>query len=123
MKLITAVIKPFKLDDVKEALKGAGVNGITVTEVQGFGRQSGHTEVYRGAEYTVEFVPKIKIEILADDAEVDAIADALVASGPHRQDRRRQAVDHRRGRRAAHPHRRAGRRRHLRRTPGRGGRG
>ncbi len=80
MKLITAVIKPFKLDEVKEALKGAGVNGITVTEVQGFGRQSGHTEVYRGAEYTVEFVPKIKIEILADDAQVDAIADALVAS-------------------------------------------
>jgi len=80
VKLITAVIKPFKLDDVKEALKGAGVNGITVTEVQGFGRQSGHTEVYRGAEYTVEFVPKIKIEILADDAQVDAITDALVAS-------------------------------------------
>jgi len=80
VKLITAVIKPFKLDEVKEALKGAGVNGITVTEVQGFGRQSGHTEVYRGAEYTVEFVPKIKIEILADDAQVDAIADALVSS-------------------------------------------
>lgn len=80
MKLITAVIKPFKLDEVKEALKGAGVNGITVTEVQGFGRQSGHTEVYRGAEYTVEFVPKIKIEILADDDQVDAISDALVAS-------------------------------------------
>ena len=80
MKLITAVIKPFKLDEEKEALKGAGVNGITVTEVQGFGRQSGHTEVYRGAEYTVEFVPKIKIEILADDAQVDAISDALVAS-------------------------------------------
>ncbi len=80
MKLITAVIKPFKLDEVKEALKGAGVNGITVTEVQGFGRQSGHTEVCRGAEYTVEFVPKIKIEVLADDAQVDAIADALVAS-------------------------------------------
>jgi nitrogen regulatory protein P-II 1 len=80
MKLITAVIKPFKLDEVKEALKGAGVNGITVTEVQGFGRQSGHTEVYRGSEYTVEFVPKIKIEILADDDQVDAIADALVAS-------------------------------------------
>jgi nitrogen regulatory protein PII len=80
MKLITAVIKPFKLDEVKEALKGAGVNGITVTEVQGFGRQSGHTEVYRGAEYTVEFVPKIKVEILADDDQVDAIADALVSS-------------------------------------------
>jgi len=80
MKLITAVIKPFKLDEVKEALKGAGVNGITVTEVQGFGRQSGHTEVYRGAEYTVEFVPKIKVEVLADDDQVDAITDALVAS-------------------------------------------
>ena len=80
MKLITAVIKPFKLDEVKEALKGAGVNGITVTEVQGFGRQSGHTEVYRGAEYTVDFVPKVKVEILADDAQVDAITDALVAS-------------------------------------------
>lgn len=80
MKLITAVIKPFKLDDVKEALKGAGVNGITVTEVQGFGRQSGHTEVYRGAEYTVDFVPKVKVEVLADDDQVDAITDALVTS-------------------------------------------
>ena len=80
MKLITAVIKPFKLDEVKEALKAAGVAGITVTEVQGFGRQSGHTEVYRGAEYTVDFVPKVKIEILADDSLVDAISDALVAS-------------------------------------------
>ena len=80
MKLITAVIKPFKLDEVKEALKGAGINGITVTEVQGFGRQSGHTEVYRGAEYTVDFVPKVKLEILVDDAQVDAISDAIVGS-------------------------------------------
>jgi nitrogen regulatory protein PII len=80
MKLITAVIKPFKLDEVKEALKGAGVNGITVTEVQGFGRQSGHTEVYRGAEYTVDFVPKVKVEVLADDDQVDAITDAIVHS-------------------------------------------
>ena len=80
MKLITAVIKPFKLDEVKEALKGAGVNGITVTEVQGFGRQSGHTEVYRGAEYTVDFVPKVKIEILVDDMQVDAVTDAIVGS-------------------------------------------
>ncbi|MET0902018.1 MAG: P-II family nitrogen regulator [Acidimicrobiales bacterium] len=80
MKLITAVIKPFKLDEVKEALKGAGVNGITVTEVQGFGRQSGHTEVYRGAEYTVDFVPKVKVEILTDDAQVDAITEVIVAS-------------------------------------------
>ena len=80
MKLITAVIKPFKLDDVKEALKGAGVQGMTVSEVQGFGRQSGHTEVYRGAEYTVEFVPKIKLEVLADDAGVAGIVDALTAA-------------------------------------------
>jgi nitrogen regulatory protein P-II 1 len=80
VKLITAVIKPFKLDEVKEALKAAGVNGMTVTEVQGFGRQSGHTEVYRGAEYTVDFVPKVKIEVLADDADADGIIDALAAA-------------------------------------------
>jgi nitrogen regulatory protein P-II 1 len=80
VKLITAVIKPFKLDEVKEALKGAGVQGMTVSEVQGFGRQSGHTEVYRGAEYTVEFVPKIKLEILADDGDVAGISEALVAA-------------------------------------------
>ncbi|MEX2294130.1 MAG: P-II family nitrogen regulator [Acidimicrobiales bacterium] len=80
MKLITAVIKPFKLDEVKEALKSAGVNGMTVTEVQGFGRQSGHTEVYRGAEYTVDFVPKIKVEILADDGAAAGIADALAGA-------------------------------------------
>ncbi len=80
MKLITAVIKPFKLDDVKSALKGISVQGMTVTEVQGFGRQSGHTEVYRGAEYTVDFVPKIKLEVLADAPDVDAIVDALAAA-------------------------------------------
>jgi nitrogen regulatory protein P-II 1 len=80
VKLITAVIKPFKLDEVKEALKAAGVNGMTVSEVQGFGRQSGHTEVYRGAEYTVDFVPKVKLEILADDSSADGIADALAAA-------------------------------------------
>jgi nitrogen regulatory protein P-II 1 len=80
VKLITAVIKPFKLDDVKEALKQAGVAGMTVTEVQGFGRQSGHTEVYRGAEYTVDFVPKVKLEILADDGDADALADAIAAA-------------------------------------------
>src|ERR671922_3002928 len=84
MKLITAVIKPFKLDDVKEALKGAGVQGITVSEVQGFGRQSGHTEVYRGAEYTIDFVPKMRIDVLvADDGdshEVERTIDAIVSS-------------------------------------------
>jgi nitrogen regulatory protein P-II 1 len=80
MQLITAVIKPFKLDEVKDALKGAGVQGMTVAEVQGFGRQSGHTEVYRGTEYTVDFVPKVKIEILVDDGRVDELIDVLVAS-------------------------------------------
>ena len=78
MKLITAIIKPFKLEEVKEALKGAGVHGMTVTEVQGFGRQSGHTEVYRGAEYTVDFVPKVRIEVLADAADTDRICDVIV---------------------------------------------
>ena len=80
MKLITAVIKPFKLDEVKTALKGAGVQGMTVTEVQGFGRQSGHTEVYRGAEYTVEFVPKIKIELLVDDSAAENVVNTLAAA-------------------------------------------
>lgn len=80
MKLITAVIKPFKLDDVKNALKAAGVAGMTVTEVQGFGRQAGHTEVYRGAEYTVDFVPKVRIEVLADDDQVAGIITALTAA-------------------------------------------
>ncbi len=78
MKLITAVIKPFKLDEVKTALKVAGVAGMTVTEVQGFGRQRGHTEVYRGAEYTVDFVPKVRLEILADDGDVDRLVDSIV---------------------------------------------
>ena len=78
MRLITAVIKPFKLDDVKTALEGVGVQGITVSEVQGFGRQRGHTEVYRGAEYTVDFVPKVRVEVLADDADAARIIDAIV---------------------------------------------
>lgn len=80
MKLITAVVKPFKLDDVKNALKEAGVTGMTVTEVQGFGRQSGHTEVYRGAEYTIDFVPKVRIELLADEADVARLVEALTAA-------------------------------------------
>ena len=78
MKLITAIVKPFKLEEVKEALKGAGVHGMTVTEVQGFGRQSGHTEVYRGTEYTVDFVPKVRVEVLADDPDADRIVDVVV---------------------------------------------
>jgi nitrogen regulatory protein P-II 1 len=80
MKLITAIVKPFKLDDVKAALKDQGLSGMTVSEVQGFGRQRGHTEVYRGAEYTVDFVPKIRLEILADDGDVDRLVDAIVAA-------------------------------------------
>ena len=80
MKLVVAVLKPFKLDDVKEALKTRGINGMTLTEAQGFGRQRGHTEVYRGAEYEVDFVPKIRIEIAVDDAQVDAVVDAIVAA-------------------------------------------
>ena len=77
MKLITAIIKPFKLDEVKASLKEAGATGMTVAEVQGFGRQAGHTEVYRGAEYTVDFVPKVRIEVLVEADRVEAITDAI----------------------------------------------
>jgi nitrogen regulatory protein P-II 1 len=80
MKLVTAVIKPHKLDDVKEALKAAGVQGMTVDEVKGFGRQGGHTEVYRGAEYTIDLLPKVRVEVVVDDAAADAIADAIVSA-------------------------------------------
>jgi nitrogen regulatory protein P-II 1 len=78
VKLVVAVVKPFKLDDVKEALKTLGVHGLTVTEVQGFGRQRGHTEVYRGAEYEVEFVPKVRLEIVVDDDQVEEVTTAVV---------------------------------------------
>ena len=80
MKLISAIIKPFKLDDVKEALRGVGVAGMTVSEVQGFGRQRGHTEVYRGTEYTVDFVPKVRVEVLVDDADVEQVTGAIVSA-------------------------------------------
>ena len=80
MKLITAVIKPFKLDDAKEALVNAGAKGITVSEVRGFGRQGGHTETYRGAEYRIDFIPKVKIETVVDDSSVDAVISALSAA-------------------------------------------
>lgn len=78
MKQITAVVKPFKLDDVKTALEVLGVQGLTVSEVQGFGRQRGHTEVYRGAEYTVDFVPKVKIDVIVPDHDVDTLVNAIV---------------------------------------------
>jgi nitrogen regulatory protein P-II 2 len=80
MKLITAIIKPFKLDDVREALSEIGVQGITVTEVKGFGRQKGHTELYRGAEYVVDFLPKVKIEIGVPTDKVDSVIDAITAA-------------------------------------------
>jgi nitrogen regulatory protein P-II 1 len=80
MQLITAIIKPFKLDDVKDALKGIGVVGLTVTEVRCFGRQGGHTETYRGTEYQIDFVPKVKLEIIVDDDVVDDVVDAVQAA-------------------------------------------
>ena len=80
MQLIVAVIKPFRLEDVKHRLKELGVHGMTITEVRGFGRQHGHTEVYRGAEYRVDFVPKIRIELAVDDARTSEVVDAIVAS-------------------------------------------
>jgi nitrogen regulatory protein P-II 1 len=81
LHLVTAVIKPHKLEDVKDALKQSGVQGITVSEVKGFGRQGGHTETYRGAEYTVDFVPKVKVEILIGSDESAAVADTIAAAG------------------------------------------
>jgi nitrogen regulatory protein PII len=78
MKKIEAIIKPFKLEEVKEALSGMGVEGMTVTEVKGFGRQKGHTEIYRGSEYTVDFLPKIKIEVVLGDAQVGPAMDAII---------------------------------------------
>jgi nitrogen regulatory protein P-II 1 len=80
LKLITAIVKPFKLDDVKAALKDAGITGMTVTEVQGFGRQAGHTEVYRGAEYTIDFVPKVRIEVLGEDEEAERLAEVIAGA-------------------------------------------
>ena len=78
MRLITAIIKPFKLDDVKTALEDIGISGMTVSEASGFGRQKGHTEVYRGAEYTVDLVPKVRLEVVVDDADVESVLDAIV---------------------------------------------
>ena len=80
MKLIVAIVKPFKVGDVKDALHALGVQGLTVSEVQGYGRQRGHTEVYRGAEYTVDFVPKVRLEILIDDFDAQRVVDGLMAA-------------------------------------------
>jgi nitrogen regulatory protein P-II 2 len=78
VKIVAAIIKPFKLDDVRMALTNIGINGLTVYEVKGFGRQKGHTELYRGAEYVVDYIPKVKIEIAVDDDQVDAVVDAII---------------------------------------------
>jgi nitrogen regulatory protein P-II 1 len=80
MKLVTAVIKPFKLDDVKDALSGVGVQGMTISEVQGFGRQGGHSETYRGTEYKVLFTPKTRIEVVVDDGDADRVVDAIMSA-------------------------------------------
>ena len=80
MKLITAVVKPFKVDDVKAALAGVNVAGLTAAEVKGFGRQGGHTETYRGSEYVIDFLPKVRLEIVVDDADVDRVVDAIVGA-------------------------------------------
>ena len=80
MKLVTAVIKPFKLDDVKNALEAYGINGLTVSEASGYGRQRGHTEVYRGAEYTVDLVPKVRVEVLVDDDDAESVGDVIIKS-------------------------------------------
>jgi len=80
MKLVVAIVKPFKVEDVKEALQEAGITGLTVSEARGFGRQRGHTEVYRGAEYQVDFLPKVRIEVMVDDHQVDGVVDAIMKS-------------------------------------------
>ena len=80
MKLVTAVVKPHRVEEVKEALREVGVNGLTTTDVEGFGRQRGHTEVYRGAEYQVDFVPKVRVEVVVDDDDVDGVVEAIVGA-------------------------------------------
>ena len=113
MKLITVVLKPFKLDDVKAALRAAGVVGMTVSEVRGFGRQGGHTEVYRGAEYSIDFVPKVKVEILSEPGDVARLIDVITDAARTGKigDGKIWVSGSRVG--DAHPHRRAGLRRGL----------
>ena len=106
MKKIEAIIKPFKLEEVKDALSEIGIEGMTVSEVKGFGRQKGHTEIYRGSEYTVDFLPKIKIELVVKDGQTDAGGGRHRQIRQDRQDRRRQGVCLRSGTGRAHPHRR-----------------
>ena len=102
MKKIEAIIKPFKLDEVKEALQEIGLQGITVTEAKGFGRQKGHTELYRGAEYVVDFLPKVKLELVLGDSMVEKAIDAIIASAEDRPHRGRKDLCIERGRGRAH---------------------
>ena len=113
MKKIEAIIKPFKLDEVKEALQEIGLQGITVIEAKGFGRQKGHTELYRGAEYVVDFLPKVKIEVVLSDDMVEKAVEAIQKGGADRSHRRRQDLRLQRGGGDPHPHRRSRPRRHL----------
>ena len=113
LHLVTAIIKPYKLDDVKSALRDAGVLGMTVTEVKGFGRQGGKTETYRGAEYTIDFLPKVKLEIVCDTGDSDKVVDTIASAASTGQDRRRQDLGGRRRLDHPDPHGRAGHRRAL----------
>ena len=110
MKKVEAIIRHFKLDEVKQALTEHGISGMTVTEVRGFGRQKGHNEIYRGTEYKVDFVPKIKIEVVVSNDNLQAVLQHDHAGGANRPSRRRQDLRARSARRRAHPHRRVGRR-------------
>ena len=113
MKKLEAFIKPFKLDDVKEALSEVGILGMSVTEVRGFGRQRGHSEVYRGSEYKVDFLPKLKIEVAVSEDNFERAVDAIIRGGAHRRRRRRQDPRFRAERGDPHPHRRNREQRHL----------
>ena len=113
MKLVIAVIKPFKLDEVREALTRVGIHGMTVAEVKGYGRQKGHTEIYRGAEYAVNFLPKLRLEVAVASEQLDQVMDATRRCRPHRTNRRRQNFRHADRTSRAHPHRRDRRRRAL----------
>ena len=104
MKKLEAIIKPFKLEEVKEALAELGIEGMTVTEVKGFGRQKGHTEIYRGSEYTVDFLPKVKVEVVLTDDLVDKAVAAVVSAAKTGQDRRRKSFRASSGTRGAYPH-------------------
>ena len=107
MKKIEAIIQPHKLEEVKEALKAIGIDGMTITEVRGHGRQKGHKEIYRGMEYQVDLLPKIKLEMVVPDARAEEVIRTLVAVGAHRQNRRRQDFRVRRRRSHSHPQRRS----------------